>query len=224
MKRITVLTLLLALVLGLACTGFAAEVPDMDRPASLTLIMEADGKPLDSGKLTLFRVGEIAQAEGNFYFTLIPELADSGISLENLEQTDLAETLAELAVLRELEAMTAPVEKGKAMFSQLKPGLFVVVQYAEDVIDGFLPIRPFLISLPRWNERVYEYDLTARPKVSLEPEPTEPTQPKPPKPPGPNLPQTGQLLWPIPVLAVSGLACLVIGGFLCRRKKDDHET
>lgn len=38
-----------------------------------------------------------------------------------------------------------------------------------------------------------------------------------------GLPQTGQLNWPIPVLAILGLACVGGGFFLLRRKKGKHE-
>jgi len=34
----------------------------------------------------------------------------------------------------------------------------------------------------------------------------------------PSLPQTGQLWWPVPVLAAAGLFCLVLG--LLRRRED----
>lgn len=90
-------------------------------------------------------------------------------------------------------SLTAPIEGGKAVFSQLMPGLFVVPQKEADASDGFTAIHPFLISLPRWDGEQYVYDLTAKPKVSLEPKPTEP----PTEPPDPWLPQTGQTNWPV---------------------------
>lgn len=94
------------------------------------------------------------------------------------------------------------------------PGLFAVTQKEADASDGFPAIHPFLISLPRWDGEQYVYDLTAKPKVSLEPKPTEP--------PDPWLPQTGQTNWPVPVMAVAGAAFVILGGFLCFRKKENH--
>jgi hypothetical protein len=38
------------------------------------------------------------------------------------------------------------------------------------------------------------------------------------------LPQTGQLWWPVPVLAAAGFVSLAIGWKLDRRQKDEDET
>ena len=40
---------------------------------------------------------------------------------------------------------------------------------------------------------------------------------EPPTPPPPELPQTGQLWWPVPVLAVLGIVCVLFGWMLRRR-------
>lgn len=40
----------------------------------------------------------------------------------------------------------------------------------------------------------------------------------PPSPP--NLPQTGQLWWPVPVLAFSGLCCIAIGALLSKKRNE----
>lgn len=224
MKRLSVFLLCAALLLGLALSSFAAELPDPSRSASLTLVMEWDDKPLNSGRLTLYRVGDIALDGGNASFVLIPALKDSGVSLENPDDTGLPQTLARLAAQQKLEPITAAIENGKAAFPKLVPGLFVVTQNQADACDGFEPIRPFLISLPRWDGNVYVYELTAQPKVSLVTEPTEPPETEPPKPTEPTLPQTGQLNWPVPVMAAAGLALLVIGWYLCFGKKARHET
>ena len=81
------------------------------------------------------------------------------------------------------------------------------------------------MSLPQWQNDGYVYDLTASPKVPLVPEPTEPTVPtEPTDPTDPWLPQTGQLNWPIPLMAVSGLALFMAGCILCfGRKKERYE-
>lgn len=46
---------------------------------------------------------------------------------------------------------------------------------------------------------------------------TKPYTPPPPPPPPPDIPQTGQLWWPVPVLAVAGLMLFVVGFVRNRR-------
>lgn len=55
--------------------------------------------------------------------------------------------------------------------------------------------------------------------------PDKPNKPnKPSKPSKPTLPQTGQLNWPIPLLAAAGLGLFAGGWYLWFGKKDDHEA
>jgi hypothetical protein len=73
---------------------------------------------------------------------------------------------------------------------------------------------------------------TEPPTEPTEPPPSEPTEPPsepteppseptvPPSPP-PNLPQTGQLWWPVPLLFLMGIMCVIIG--LVRRREDYYE-
>ena len=223
MKKIWILLLLLALCGRMP--AFAAEIPDPQRPGSLTLAMNWNGQPLNAGAITAYQVGQIAVLEGGYDFALIPQLADGGVALE-LDDPDTAGALALLVGEREVPAITAPIQKGKAMFENLTPGLYLILQTDTQSGTGFAPIRPFLISLPRWAEDRYLYDITADPKVPLETTPTEPTEPPvtepvtEPKPPEPELPQTGQLNWPVPILAVLGLIFLVGGWMLTTQRED----
>jgi len=226
MKKITALLLALLLLSG-ALAARAAEMPDPERPGSLCLLLDWEGVPLTGGKVTLYRVADVAQQGGNAVFVLIPQLEGTGLSLEDLEDTALPQALADKALEKKLPPLQAPVQGGKAEFSQLLPGLYVVTQNRESACDGFEPIDPFLISLPRWEKDGYAYDITAEPKVALEKTPdetTEPTEPEPTQPEDTDLPQTGQLNWPIPVIATAGLALFALGWFLCFGKREHHEN
>ena len=230
MRKMIIALLCAALLLTLSSTAFATEIPDADRMGSLTLRMEWDGHKLDSGSLTLYRVGRIVPKDGGFEFGLIPELENLGVSLENLDDTALPETLAKLVQKQELESVTASVEDGKAFFADIQAGLYVVTQSKHQACDGLKPINSFLISLPRWDGRTYVYDLTADPKMAMETEPSEPTEPPPTdptdptEPEKPDLPQTGQLKWPIPLMLALGMIFLTVGLILCFKKRDRHET
>jgi len=235
MKKLIILLMAALLLLSAAVTACAIEAPDRDRKGSLTLVLEQEGKKLSGGTMTVFRVGQIVYEDSAWTFALIPELRDSDIDLEDLTDAQLAKQLDRLIKEKKLPGITVPVEKGRAVFEELTPGLYLVNQ--EKACEGFAPINPFLISLPQWENGRYVYDLTAQPKVSLEPLPpetTKPTEPKETKPgdstepaetePVPALPQTGQLNWPIPVMAATGLALFTLGWYLCYGKKNCHES
>lgn len=211
---------LMALLLVGSLTVAAHEVPDLTRNGTITFSMDWNGEPLEGGSLTMYRVGDIAEDDGNYNFACVPGI--EAVSLEDLNDPALAETLAEAAQNADLETITVPIADGKAVFADVVPGLYVVTQ--EEAAGGFAPLSPFLISMPQFADGHYEYDIAADPKVPLEAEPTEPTQPTEPGPTDPWLPQTGQLNWPVPMLAVAGLA-LFIAGWILRfgSKKENYE-
>ena len=76
------------------------------------------------------------------------------------------------------------------------------------------------MSVPYLYAEEYQYDVTSQPKTDLE------REVKPPAPPssgggGKKLPQTGQLWWPVPVLACAGLGCIAVGLFRRREARDE---
>lgn len=210
-KRFSVL--LAALILLLSLASPVSALPDPQRTGSLTFWMSFNGQPLEGGSLTLYRVGALSVTNGNAGFLPVKELED-GPDLTELNDPGLALELAALAQSRNLPGIREEILMGWVTFSPLEPGLYVVTQTHAQATEGFDAIQPFLISLPRWENGSYVYDLTAAPKVPLVPEetpppPTEPTTPPPDDPP--DIPQTGQLNWPVPVLAVSGMTLFVLG-------------
>ena len=107
-------------------------------------------------------------------------------------------------------------KNGTVTFSQLRAGLYLVVGSDAKSNGKTYCSAPFLVSVPELteNQTAWQYDVTANPKS--EPEHTTPPEDKPkddtpPKKPKKNLPDTGILQWPIPVLAGSGLALMLIG-------------
>lgn len=237
-KRIAVLLLCL-LTVGLPVfrclptTVFAREVPEEGRTGSITVTMRYDGKPLPGGELTIYQVGKVDGADGDYWFRAKEPFTKWDEDIRHLEDADVENLSAELAAYIEEEKLTgthAPIDDyGKAVFDNyghgLKQGLYLVIQTVP--AEGFEKISPFLISLPYYDGEEYVYDVTAAAKNELEQEASKPTNPsnptKPPssKPSG-KLPQTGQLNWPIPVMVISGLTLFVIGWVLRFRKRDDH--
>lgn len=222
MKRIIPIVLALVAVLGLAMP-VCAEVPDLNRPRSLRLIFYWSQEPVEGGEVTLYRVGDIVEDDGNYSFAPIAALKNANISFAEPNDPVLIGKLVSLAEKLDLPKLIVKIEKGEAVMDTLSDGLYLVYQSEAQACKGFDPIAPFVISLPRWVDGHYVYDVEASPKIPLKPEPTETTAPTSNSTsPNKKLPQTGQLWWPVPVLMCMGLGCIIIG--LIRRREEQDEA
>ena len=217
-KKLIILLFLPLLMFGLCTQVCAAEKVTPDKFCSITFMMEFNDKPLEGGSLSLYRVDQLSDDCDSF--DIIEPLRQEGLNLEDLQDPELAENLNKLALDQGLTPFTASVTRGKAVFTDLKAGVYVVSQALGEEIPGYASINPFLISLPQWQNDTYVYDLVASPKVPLVPSSTEPTnslitEPSVPDTTEPHdkpwLPQTGQLNWPVPIMAVAGLAVFGVG-------------
>lgn len=216
-KKLFLLLLALAVTFGFCAAAFASQTLDLDKPGSITFQLGWEGEPLNGGTLTVYRVGIYEMTLTGYQYALLPELAEMGISLHDTASPETAQAIAKAVEELSLTGMTAPITDGTAAFTDLVPGLFLVVQ--QEPVPGFSAMAPFLISLPVPQGDGYVYDLVAEPKVSLEPEPTDPPPTTEPPDDPPDIPQTGQLNWPVPVLAIWGSLTLVFGLVLCFKRK-----
>ena len=124
------------------------------------------------------------------------------------------------------------------LFSQLELGLYLVSQSVP--ADRYHALDPFLVTVPLSENGLWIYDIDAAPKVgraspaptttpTTEPSTTPTTTPTasttstPTGRPISRLPQTGQLRWPVPVLAGMGLVFLLIGWILSKRQEKRNE-
>ena len=219
--------LVLLLLLCLPLSAAAHPVPDAqkDGQCSITVTMTYRGKALKGGTLALYKVGDVAEEDGNYSFVPVAAIRGDLAQFGDIQSPDLAGKLAKLE--KQLTPVTALPQKvgedGKVTFLNLPFGLYLVVQKTAPA--GYGKTEPFLVSLPYLYEGEYQYDVASEPKTDLEREvPTKPTSPttKPtPSSGGGKLPQTGQLWWPVPVLTCGGLSCIVVG--LLRRRRDGDE-
>lgn len=225
-KQIFSLFLTLCLLYMVPVTAYAHEVPDENRKGTVTLEMEYDGKAVTGGTLTAYRVGQIQESDGNYSFVKTDAMAAFTGSYEDIASAELAENIAAFIKENQLSAYgTAKNQNGKAVFTDLELGLYLIVQ--TEASEGYEPLKPFLAAVPMNENGHYVYEVSAEGKFQLQQaaKPTTPvTSPKTPKPSKPTLPQTGQLNWPVPVLVVLGL-CLFSVGWVLRfgKKKNSYE-
>lgn len=236
LSLLSALVLICSLVLNVSA---AHPVPDLSRNGSITFVMNYGDVLLDGGYLNLYKVGDIAEEDGNYRFVPVEKLKGINVDLNNVTDPTLASKLVSYGKAARLSKISVPITEGRASFADLSPGLYVVWQDEEDATEGFSPIQPFLISIPRFQNGEYILDVLCDPKVPVETEPTTPppspppppttppstpppstTPPKPPGNPPPKVPQTGQLNWPVPVMAISGCILFVLGLVLSFGRKD----
>lgn len=217
-KRLLNLLAVAALLAVLSVTAFAHDVPDPSRTGSISVTMHSGDTAVAGGSLTLYRVGEVQEENGDYCFAPTGDFVDCGKSFQDVSAPELAERLAQYA--EGLTGLTLPIDdEGRVTFPELELGLYLLVQ--EEAAEEYYNAAPFLVSVPYMENGTYRYEVDASPKVELEkaPEATLPTEP-----PDPTLPQTGQLNWPVPVLVVLGLGLFAGGWFLCfGRRKDSRE-
>lgn len=238
-KRLSALALALCLCGAAALPAYAHDVPDETRTGSVSFAMTYDGAAVGGGSLTLYRVGDVAEDNGNYSFALSDAYegcagVDLG-ALSDMESVDLpgvAQTLADYTTENDVQATTT-VEigtDGTVTADGLTLGLYLVMQHQP--ASGYEAIAPFLVSVPMLENGVYVYDVDATPKMSeltkVPPQPVTPQEPSSPTTPAvttqsTTLPQTGQLNWPVPVLTVAGLLLLLAGWYLrSRDKREPH--
>lgn len=213
--------LALLFLLALPVSAAAQSVPDESRNGhcSITVSMTYKGKAVCGGTLALYKVGDVAEDDGNYSFVPVEEIQADIPEFGDIESPDLAGKLCKL------ESKLTPVtdlpkkvgEDGNATFSNLTFGLYLVVQ--KTAASGYEKTAPFLVSVPYLYADEYQYDVTSQPKTDLERE-VKPTAPPSPGG-GKKLPQTGQLWWPVPVLACAGLGCIAVGLFRRREARDE---
>ena len=222
-NRIFLLLAALLLVAALPLTVLAHEIPDssFDGSSSITVTLNYPGG-ISMGSLTLHKVGAVHEEDGNYSFVPWGSFADKWDRYEEISSSALAEELAAFAAEGRLKGITQAIgAEGSVTFSGLELGLYLVVQ--ETAAEGYAPIRPFLIGVPNRKDGAYVYQVDASPKVQLETLPTEPAGTQPTKPTEPTLPNTGQLNWPIPLMAVFGLGLFILGWGLRFGKRESAD-
>lgn len=213
----------------------------------VNLYDSTNNKALSGGELTVYRVAEVQRKNGNLSFEYCGDFDGCAIELGDLTDSTLAGQLQEYlsdnaeGTVREVDA------NGNVNFDDLELGLYLVVQTKASKgykpVNSFLVSLP-MAEDGEWN---YEVDASPKvgaytPEPETPPTPPTPDYPDTPTPPDnpdnpvspgnpdnpvapghpdnpvmSGLPQTGQLNWPVPVLAVSGVVLFAFGWALDRK-------
>lgn len=230
-RRIFAALCAMVMILAMALPVSASSVLDQNAKGSLSLTMTSKGNPVPGGSVSIYHVASIREENGKFSFSYINGFEPCIVSLDGDLTSPTAANGIALFAASNPKTVTAPVKQnidqyGKVTFSNLAVGLYLVVQY--DNAPGYSNMKPFLISIPQESNGILDYSVDAAPKMGeIVPE-TKPPVPAPPPPPKPTgkLPQTGQLNWPVPVLAICGLILFTFGWWMnasAKRRKYESD-
>ena len=228
MKRILPLLIALALLATIPLSVCAHDYVDLSKKGSITLTLNYDGAPITGGRFTCVRVADVMEYDGNYCYQMLLEgqIYTDAASIPSAEEI-YRDTVLNNTTFFEDYKITHTNQTGTVTFLNLQPGLYLIINAT--AIPGYSQMNPFLVSLPYLEDGTYLYDVNASVKSELEKEPeptTAPTSPSGSTPTTPSkLPQTGQLTWPVPVMASTGMLLIAIGWALCfGKKKDDYEA
>lgn len=142
----------------------------------------------------------------------------AGLSIDDLFGEKAAFQLLAYAESKGLPAQQIEIgSDGSAKVEELQLGVWLVSQ--SEPFEGYEKMLPALISIPMEINREWIFDVEAVPKLEpLVEESTVPTTETPP----PDLPPTGQVNWPVPLLLLGGIFLILVG--LCIRRERRHEN
>ena len=232
-RRAAALAMCLALFLAwpfplAAAAADRDEFPDLDRLGSITATFSYydndSGKtmPVSGGNsVGLYKVANVVEDNG-FRYEVDPRFSSAGEIPATSEELDsvnieLAGKMAKIAADYDFDIAPAEMDAdGTVSFADLKVGLYLVMQAKQGTGDSNFVIAPFLVSIPYRNpDGTLTYDVNAQTKpigIAWIP-PESPDNPDKPK----NLPQTGQLWWPVMALGAAG-AAFIIAGIAAKRR------
>ena len=225
-KRIAKAALALSMSLVMPLTSIPAsaadnhEMLDPDRVGSIAITFTyydantKTTKPVSGGNsIGLYKVADVVVDNGYKFvsderFAGAGEIPDTDAALD-AANIDLAEKMAAIAENYAFDVESVETDaQGRVSFDGLEVGLYLVKQDARGEGDNRFTITPFLITIPQRNadgSLTYDVDAQAKPiGVAKEEVPPPPTPPH-------NIPQTGQLWWPVMLLGGVGVLVLCFG-------------
>lgn len=222
----------LLLFAGLMVSSCAMGVCAASERGSISITMRKEnGDPLPGGELTLYYVAKPDQRGVDWFFVPVNGFA----SIEKLDLTELspetADKLYEYTTKANCDVKKKTIKvgsNGKVKFDTdptdslhgLRKGLYLVVQTS--AAKDYKKISPFLVTVPC--DGHMEVDATPK---------SEPGKFSPGGGGGgggnnnhkkPPLIQTGQLNWPVPVLAGSGILLFMLGWIMVFSKRERYDA
>ncbi|MGI6177581.1 MAG: SpaA isopeptide-forming pilin-related protein [Eubacterium sp.] len=225
------LSILTVFFAGTAMYSAALEVPDLSRKGTLILDVRdsVTDEPVPGGEFSVYKVADIKESGVNYVYEYT-EAFDGKTDVPITTGVDLTPGLAaelrDVAFDEDVEPVyTTTIDSdGVVRFDEVDPGLYLVVETTAP--DKYNLMDPFLVSIPlKQDDGTYLYEVSTYPKQGTYSDPpTNPPVTPPVTPPDePELPNTGQLWWPVPILLGAGAVLIAAGIVILKKAKKEKE-
>lgn len=167
-KKISIVLFVVVFMLATFVTAFAKgnNQLDMTKNGSISISLHDEGVALSSAEFTLYYVAEIVGHNGIYEYAFVEAFANSGKSIDDLNDEETAEAFAEYAKNDKIKGVSANTDKkGFVKFNDLALGIYLAVQTGS--VAGFADCTPFLISVPFNELGDFVYDVDATPKTDV---------------------------------------------------------
>jgi len=209
MKKLILLFLAVVLTFAFSVNAVAVKQEiDTSKTGTLTVTMECSHGYRSGGTVELYYVATVDLRNNEYAFDYTEAFKDCPLSTDNISDGLEADKFYAYLTDAGIEGERAALTDGVAVYSNLPTGLYLVVQAETD--SGFSKALTFFVTIPVADGDNWNYNVDASPKVEIE-------HTDIPTPPG--IPETGQLKWPVPVMALSGLLLTAIGFIILKRNK-----
>lgn len=211
MKKLFTIFFVLLLTLCFTLNAFAVdEALDLNKKGTITVTFRCSHGFSGNGTATLYRVADTVWQDGQYTFAYTDAFNGCGFTLDNVDDKN-AGKFASYATINGIKGQDIEIEDGVAVFENLPVGLYLILH--EDNSDEFTDALPFFVTLPVSSDNAWSYNVDAAPKIEVKH--IEISKP-------PSIPQTGQLKWPIPALAVAGVLVFALGWALYFRRNKEQ--
>ena len=168
------LTLMLLVCAVFSGAAYASENTDLDSEAqaSLTVVLEADGKAESGIRIDIYQVADLGVSNGGFYYDSFFE----GYAFEGMNASDIAQAAEGLSgLVQEAYASAETDSSGRACFEDLSFGIYLVELSGEYEEEGFY-FDPYLVCVPLGSQEdgeiLWTYEVESTPKTGSSSEST----------------------------------------------------
>lgn len=163
-RKIIAFCVILLLLVGGTFSVHAEEL-ELDAVGSISVTLTEQNEPIVGAELSVYYVAEVhSDSDGDLSYDYTDNFKQFDAKLDDNEIALKLEQFLSNRNLPSIKMITD--EEGNAFFDQLDLGLYFVMQ--TNIVDGYAPCTPFIVTVPNVKDGEYIYDVNATPKTEVE--------------------------------------------------------